>query len=51
MLPTFKKTFALPVVAALASLCLGAAAQEPNPTAVAPGARRATLTAEGMHGT
>ena len=37
--------------AILAVMCLGAAAQEPNPTTVAPGARTGEVTAHGPDGT
>lgn len=49
---TWKKVAAtLPAAAAFGCLCVGAAAQEPNPTAVAPGAQRAQVIAEGPNGT
>ncbi len=51
MLPNFKRTFALPLAAVLAGVCLFAGAQEPNPTAVAPGARGATVIADGPNAT
>ncbi|MEO6922219.1 MAG: OmpA family protein [Bryocella sp.] len=45
-----KSAFALPIAAALALACLPANAQEPNPTAVAPGARSASVIAQGPDG-
>ena len=49
---TFKKSFCASVtLAALAGITAIAAAQEPNPTTVAPGARTGTVIAEGQNGT
>jgi len=48
---TWKATKALPILAMMAGLCLAATAQEPNPTAVAPGATHGDVVAEGPNGT
>jgi outer membrane protein OmpA-like peptidoglycan-associated protein len=47
---TWKARTTLPIAAMLASLCLAATAQEPNPTTVAPGARSGNVIAEGPNG-
>jgi outer membrane protein OmpA-like peptidoglycan-associated protein len=44
------KVRSLSIAAMMASLCLGAAAQVPNPTTVAPGARSGEVIAQGQNG-
>jgi len=47
---TWKKFATLPFAAAFIGVCLTSAAQEPNPTTVAPGARSANVVAEDQKG-
>jgi outer membrane protein OmpA-like peptidoglycan-associated protein len=51
MLKKKQVTSVVSSAAILAAMCLGAAAQEPNPTTVAPGARTGEVTAHGPDGT
>ena len=52
MLQMWKKiAVATPVAALLSGLCIFAAAQEPNPTTLAPGAQSAEVVAQGPNGT
>ncbi len=47
---TWKRFATLPIAAAFVGACLTSVAQEPNPTAVAPGARSANVVAEDQKG-
>jgi outer membrane protein OmpA-like peptidoglycan-associated protein len=47
----WKASKALPIAAMMATLCLGAVAQEPNPTTIAPGATSGVVLAQGKDGT